>query len=272
MIYFLIISAVVAVVTLAVCLGIKFNNKRYASFVLEYSIGLRILKEINALFTFYPNVNFDKSHTYDNENFFNTISCEDYLIYELQYQSKEVVADIKKVNYNRAEYQKYIDRIKKVPLGKFGAPTGTLKRQKLEKVEKKYLHNMKIEKPVTQFSITILLLCSKINGYVYDSKQDTFYEEDILNLIKRLNNRSGNYYRDREIWEAICRVERGKVSNKLRFAIYARDGYKCCRCGVSQYNATLEIDHIIPISKGGKSTPDNLQTLCHKCNVEKGSD
>lgn len=56
----------------------------------------------------------------------------------------------------------------------------------------------------------------------------------------------------------------------MRFEIYARDGYKCCRCGKSGQYVSLEIDHIIPISKGGKSTYDNLQTLCHQCNVEKG--
>lgn len=32
----------------------------------------------------------------------------------------------------------------------------------------------------------------------------------------------------------------------------------------------LEIDHIIPIAKGGKSTYDNLQTLCHRYNIKKG--
>ena len=94
--------------------------------------------------------------------------------------------------------------------------------------------------------------------------------EGILLLISRINNKNGTFYNDRGIWDAICRVERGKVSNKMRFSIYSRDGYRCCKCGRSQRWTDLEIDHIKPIAKGGKSTYDNLQTLCRRCNKEKG--
>ena len=71
-----------------------------------------------------------------------------------------------------------------------------------------------------------------------------------------------------EIWQSICRVERAKVSNKMRFAIYKRDGNRCIKCGSTR---NLEIDHIFPISKGGKTKPDNLQTLCHSCNTRKSN-
>ena len=71
-----------------------------------------------------------------------------------------------------------------------------------------------------------------------------------------------------DIWKSISNVERAKVTNRLRFAIYERDNYRCKKCGSTE---NLEIDHIIPIFKGGKSTYSNLQTLCHKCNTEKGS-
>ena len=57
----------------------------------------------------------------------------------------------------------------------------------------------------------------------------------------------------------------------MRFFIYSRDNYRCKLCGRSERQDYLEIDHIKPISKGGKSTLDNLQTLCRTCNKQKGN-
>ena len=53
--------------------------------------------------------------------------------------------------------------------------------------------------------------------------------------------------------------------------ILARDHHTCqyCRIKVNGYEAT--IDHIIPRSKGGASTWENLVTACKKCNIKKGS-
>ena len=56
--------------------------------------------------------------------------------------------------------------------------------------------------------------------------------------------------------------------------IMRRDNYTCQKCGLSikdEPNLLLEIDHIIPLSKNGLTTEDNLQTLCWRCNRTKGS-
>ena len=105
---------------------------------------------------------------------------------------------------------------------------------------------------------------------MYATKDRSFSAEYVLELIKRLNNKDGTFYIDKGIWDALCRVERGRVSDRMRFSIYKRDGYRCRMCGKSGTFATLEIDHIKPIAKGGKSTYDNLQTLCKSCNQKKG--
>lgn len=57
----------------------------------------------------------------------------------------------------------------------------------------------------------------------------------------------------------------------MRFSIDERDGYRCRHCDRSQNEVKLETDHIKPISKGGKSEYDNLQTLCEECNKKKGN-
>lgn len=51
--------------------------------------------------------------------------------------------------------------------------------------------------------------------------------------------------------------------------IYKRDNYKCRECGATNKDTVLHIDHIIPVSKGGRSVLSNLQTLCRECNMAK---
>lgn len=70
------------------------------------------------------------------------------------------------------------------------------------------------------------------------------------------------------------KMQRRLATPALKEAIKIRDDYTCCKCGNSIYkepNLLLEVDHIIPISKGGKTEPNNLQTLCWKCNRAKGN-
>lgn len=68
--------------------------------------------------------------------------------------------------------------------------------------------------------------------------------------------------------------QRALMTSKLREKIKIRDNHTCKMCGISTHterNLLLEIDHIIPLSKGGYTTESNLQTLCWRCNRSKGS-
>ena len=56
-------------------------------------------------------------------------------------------------------------------------------------------------------------------------------------------------------------------SARKRHRVYKRDGFRCLKCHTTN---DLTLDHIIPKCFGGQANEGNLQTLCQKCNEEKG--
>jgi len=65
--------------------------------------------------------------------------------------------------------------------------------------------------------------------------------------------------------------QRGELygAENLKMYIRARDKYTCQYCG-KKMPERLEVDHIIPRSRGGTTTTDNLAVSCHNCNQRKG--
>lgn len=79
---------------------------------------------------------------------------------------------------------------------------------------------------------------------------------------------------DKIRWAKSAAGQRALMTTSVRNLIKARDQYTCLSCGISlavEPHLLLEVDHIIPVSKGGLSVPQNLQTPCWKCNRSKGA-
>ena len=62
-------------------------------------------------------------------------------------------------------------------------------------------------------------------------------------------------------------------SSRLKVQVLMRDGNRCRLCGVECNDGlhNIHFDHIIPWSKGGETTLENLQVLCSDCNLAKGN-
>jgi hypothetical protein len=72
--------------------------------------------------------------------------------------------------------------------------------------------------------------------------------------------------------EFLRKRERSLLTPKLRVDILRRDANRCQMCGASASGgATLHIDHITPVSRGGRTIPQNLQVLCESCNLGKSN-
>ena len=65
-----------------------------------------------------------------------------------------------------------------------------------------------------------------------------------------------------------------KPKTSVRFSrtnIFVRDSGRCQYCNIKLTRHTATIDHVVPSSKGGKTTWDNCSLSCSTCNVAKGN-
>lgn len=63
---------------------------------------------------------------------------------------------------------------------------------------------------------------------------------------------------------AVPRGDRRRLSRRV---VLARDGHRCQYCGSTRH---LTLDHVIPRSRGGPTSWDNIVTSCSQCNTRKG--
>lgn len=105
-------------------------------------------------------------------------------------------------------------------------------------------------------------LAAACAAYVFDGRETSFannYETAIWKLIKpQLKLVSPGKAESRK-----------KISKKHRFMVLERDNFACRYCGAKAPDVVLHVDHIVPVSKGGTSKPDNLVTACEACNNGK---
>jgi hypothetical protein len=64
------------------------------------------------------------------------------------------------------------------------------------------------------------------------------------------------------------------INWRMRHLVMRQDNFKCRLCGKSPAKdpeIELEVDHIVPVSRGGETVMENLQTLCTYCNIGKSN-
>jgi 5-methylcytosine-specific restriction endonuclease McrA len=61
-----------------------------------------------------------------------------------------------------------------------------------------------------------------------------------------------------------------RIPSNLRRSVIDRDGLHCVYCDDDLSDSEIHMDHVIPESKGGATTYNNLQVTCRKCNLDKG--
>ena len=241
------------------------------NYVLLHSKAIIELNKINKKYIFLPLKYNNYKIVYDYRVNYDNVSPTDLFLCYVEKNYSIIKEDIKINNINYTTYLKYkeeVNNIKDFIRYKYKTICSLNSIQKLERE----LFLSRIHPPINnQYHIKVIVYLQdeSVSSLKTISKIKVFYEDDI-EFAKELSIKNNKgYYINKDFWDAKVRVERAKVSKKMRLSILSRDHFKCKYCGSTQ---NLEIDHIIPISKGGKSEYNNLQTLCHRCNVNKGTD
>jgi len=92
-------------------------------------------------------------------------------------------------------------------------------------------------------------------------------------LVKLCNDKLENYINKRGIKKIFSHrtLASGVISGSIRYKVLLRAKNRCESCGISNKEKALEVDHIIPRTKGGKDELSNFQALCFTCNSQKSN-
>lgn len=97
----------------------------------------------------------------------------------------------------------------------------------------------------------------------------------ILPLIKNLSE--DQLFRLEQKYDSLqptFKIDPNSITPKMRDFIFSRDKWTCSICkhkNRGDNDIVLNVDHIIPKSKGGSNNYENLRTLCYKCNIKKSN-
>lgn len=230
------------------------------------STRLKILNSINAQYIFHRDI---YSMTYcaytETKRQFDRFDYIGYLQAIIKDNKIQYAELISKCEENNSKYSEYISKIQLIPIDSIAkdARKCKLSVKTYMKFEKK-LMKAATQNPLRNFSAICKLSYTSPKGRSsYYSTYDYSFDEikSAYNTVERqIVTREGIAY------------ERAIVTDSLRYDILKRDAFRCQICGASQKDGvTLHVDHIIPISKGGKSVPSNLRTLCNRCNLGKSN-
>lgn len=110
---------------------------------------------------------------------------------------------------------------------------------------------------------------SKIVGYKIPLSEElstTETEELVTLCLGKIEEHIGK--RGDKIWSH-RKKSSGYISGTLRYEVLKRARFRCELCGISAEQKALEVDHIVPRSKGGADEISNFQALCYSCNAMK---
>ena len=238
------------------------TGRRLKNIVFNESPILKALFILNQKYNFHtitPRYTFH--HECASKAEFDRISMDDIFARIIKENLNTFQNNDKLIENNKRMYTEYQQEFKALRDSVYHSPQSDAYKQ----AELSFLDAGMI-KLNTQYEVIITKGYVSPMGKNEYSDQKTFYSPDISKYIAKANRMNLEH----EKRKAQIEYERSLMTSSMRYDILRRDKGRCVLCGASASDGVrLHVDHIIPVSKGGKTIPSNLRTLCERCNVGK---
>ena len=264
-------------IVLLVCLGVLFAvliiwyviDSKNSKVVLEKSQMVKQLLELNKTMHFSRiSSQYSEQQECNSKRQLDNLTMDQYLIALIDAKEYFYHSIVETISYNRREYPRYclqVQRMQSKATEEYCRSFG-YSLKKFLRWEKRVFRRKKLRKPQLNVTIHLKATYTSPQGRNHYWKQEQ-YDYDSL---KRWYDYTIELKAQRQTRQYQIKLERAKMSDSLRYDILRRDNFRCQICGSSaQDGVKLHVDHIVPVSKGGKTTPDNLRTLCDRCNMGK---
>lgn len=196
-------------------------------------------------------------HDCSSKQEFDNYTFEQYLAERLDNESflSKVDSLFNNARHNQHEWQRYVEALSFLPPYSFNWNE-----------EWEMCANAELPQPVCFMTIHFQVTYTSPAGRNHYEWGEDYSEDAYRNTLNRLNREA----QERKIRKSQIAAERAKMTNSLRYDVLKRDGFRCVLCGATARDgAKLHVDHIVPVSKGGKTVMSNLRTLCDRCNLGK---
>lgn len=244
------------------------NNKNEKT-ILEKSQRIKTLLELNKTIQFKTiQTNYHNHHICNSKRQLDKFSIDNYLMTLIDSNESFYRNIIETISYNRTTYNDYITKTRSIASSatedyckSFG-----FKLSKFQKYEERLFKKHLLKAPPLDVVIRCEATYTSPQGKNHYSKEEKYSFYD----LQRFFNDTMKLKLLRILRRYLNRDERAKMNVSLRYDILKRDNFRCQICGSSaQDGVKLHVDHIIPVSKGGKTIWSNLRTLCDRCNLGK---
>ena len=246
----------------------------------ELSVRYQALKQLQDSFEFVPitkeDVNIILHEQFDTrakvENY--EFDLEDFLRYV--YDNKEELKDvINKLNVNSEIAEDYYSKILKLPpYGyNFDKIDSGLTLDQFKRVEKKICSELELDDPITDMKMTYYVTYISPKGRSQMQKKKTYSMTQIEYALEHVDTYKYAKQRKKKLKSNFIKEQRS-IAAGLRYDVLTRDEHRCQICGIKAIDGddvVLHVDHIKPVSLGGKSVMENLRTLCSRCNLGKSA-